>query len=315
MMVPATKSSVRSFGFDGSVLVAIPAFNEAATIGAVVRETEPHADAVLVVDDGSDDDTARDAVDAGAHVLTHPENRGYGASLQTIFEAARAANAETLVVLDADGQHDSSDVPVLARLCERDRTDIVIGSRFVGDDPTNIPQVRSFGIRVLNILINLSTKRLSRDSWVSDTQSGFRAYCPRAIRSLAADDSIGNHMGASADILRHARERGYSIVEVPTCTTYAVENPNTKPPVRHGLSVALSAVKPLAFEHPFTTFGVPGFLFLSSGIALLSGVSAGVVGSNPVTAALAVAATVSFLLAAYLLAVALGYTYGSETLR
>jgi len=93
------------------VLAAIPAYNEEAAIADVVTETKQYADLVLVIDDGSSDDTVLLAKEAGATVIEHEENGGYGAALRTAFREANRRRADHLVILDGDGQHDPSDIP------------------------------------------------------------------------------------------------------------------------------------------------------------------------------------------------------------
>ena len=99
---------------DVGLLVAIPAHNESATITDIVTETTAFADEVLIVDDGSDDDTADRARKAVAVVVEHERNKGYGGALRTIFEEADRRRASRLVVIDGDNQHDVADIPRLA---------------------------------------------------------------------------------------------------------------------------------------------------------------------------------------------------------
>ena len=109
------RSGVRLSQPAGAVrtLVAMPAYNEEAAIAKTVLGARQHADAVLVVDDGSKDETARIAGALGAIVVRHEANRGYGGALQTIFDTARGMGAEELVIIDADGQHDPGEIPGL----------------------------------------------------------------------------------------------------------------------------------------------------------------------------------------------------------
>jgi hypothetical protein len=206
-------------------LVAIPAYEEAAAIGGVVAAAREHADDVLVVDDGSGDGTAARAREAGATVIEHGTNGGYGTALKTAFRAAEERRAERLVVLDGDGQHDPADIPRLVGAlrdgdddgdgdAEGDGTgdaDVVIGSRFAPGSETAVPLYRWLGLVVVNVLTNLSFGVVRSASWVGDTQSGFRAYSRRAIASLAADKGLGDRMGASTDILHHAHHHDYAI--------------------------------------------------------------------------------------------------------
>ena len=221
---------------DASVIVGIPAYNAAGTVGDVVSAALPHADLVLVVDDGSRDETAERAAAAGAEVVSHEENGGYGAALKTIFTEAAERGVDCLVVLDADGQHDTADIPRLVAARERAAADVVIASRFAEGGTTDAPLYRRFGLAVINLLTNVSLGTL-RSGRISDTQSGFRAYSARAVASLAEDDSIGDRMEASLDILYHVRGLGYDVTEVGTTITYDVEQASSDDPLSHGLEL------------------------------------------------------------------------------
>jgi glycosyltransferase involved in cell wall biosynthesis len=243
-----------------SVLVAIPAYNEARTVGAVVEQAMPYADGALVVDDGSTDETAAVAREAGATVLSHDRNRGYGASLKTAFREAERSNADTLVVLDADSQHDPADVPRLVERLHDGDAGIAVGSRFVADSETDLPVYRLIGIMVVNLLTNLSMGVVRRQSRIGDTQSGFRAYDRSVIESLAAAGTLGNGMGVSTDILHHVHTHNYDIEEVGVTVDYDVENGSKHDPISHGIHLVSNLLRTIERERPVTILGVPGFL-------------------------------------------------------
>jgi glycosyltransferase involved in cell wall biosynthesis len=249
-----------------SVLVGIPAYNEAGSIGEVVREAQEYADDVVVVDDGSDDATASEARKAGATVIEHDRNRGYGAALKTAFKEAERSTTEHLVILDGDGQHDAGDVSRLVDHQRETGAEIVIGSRFDSDSKTYLPLYRRFGLEVVNVLTNLSLGIIRSNSRVRDTQCGFRCYDREAIESLAQDESIGDHMGASTDILQHAYAHGYETEEVGTTVDYDVANASSQNPIRHGLVLVSNILQTVEREHPVLILGVPGFVLASSGI-------------------------------------------------
>lgn len=247
------------------VVVAIPAHNESSTIEQVVHSVNKYADLVLVVDDGSDDGTDRIARRAGATVVRHRENQGYGAALKTAFREANEFGADALVVVDGDNQHEPDDVPSLLQSLEREDADIVIGSRFLEDSETDMPLYRRFGIAVINLLTNLSMG-IVRSS-VKDTQSGFRAYNARAVESLSEDDGISDKMSASTDILYHAFEHDYDIAEVGTSVDYNVDNANNHNPVIHGLTLINNTLKTIERRRPVTVLGIPGFVVTAVGLS------------------------------------------------
>ncbi|MFD1514104.1 glycosyltransferase family 2 protein [Halomarina rubra] len=254
------------------VLVAIPAYNEAAAIAEVVRDVQQYADEVLVIDDGSSDNTVALAKEAGAVVIEHETNKGYGGALNTAFSEADEREAEHLVIVDGDGQHDASDIPTMVETLSQNDADVSIGSRFAKGSETEIPLYRRFGIEVVNTLTNLSMGVLRPRSWVRDTQSGFRAYNRKAIASLNADSSIGEDMSASTDILHHCHQNSYEIAELGTTISYDVENASSQNPLSHGLGLVNNILTTIERERPVTVLGIPGFVsaFVGLGFGYLT---------------------------------------------
>lgn len=251
-----------------AVIAGVPAFNEAATIGSVIRQARKHVDEILVVDDGSSDSTADRASDAGATVVEHEKNRGYGSALKTLFEEANARNAEHLVVLDGDSQHDPDDIPRLIEEQQSTGAEIVIGNRFGNGSSTNMPLYRRVGLRVINGMVNVSMGKFGRDR-IGDAQSGFRAYDTRAIATIAGNsETVGDRMNASTDILYCAEENDFDIAEVGTTIDYDVSNPSTHSPVPQGMNVVNHILKTLEQNRPITVLGIPGFFFALAGIGL-----------------------------------------------
>jgi glycosyltransferase involved in cell wall biosynthesis len=167
-------------------LAVVPAYNEAATVGAVVqsiREAEPELD-VLVVDDGSTDSTAAIAESHGASVVRLPFNLGIGGAVQTGFAYARRHGYDYMVQVDGDGQHDPAQIKVLERVMDEDPTiDMVCGSRFLGQDykyPAAIS--RRTGIHIFAFVLSRIVGQR-----VSDPTSGFRLYNRRGISLFARD--------------------------------------------------------------------------------------------------------------------------------
>lgn len=249
------------------VLVGIPAYNEAETIEHVCEAAREHADEVLVVDDGSDDRTAARAREAGATVVEHDRNRGYGSGLKTIFQEANERDIDSLVVLDADGQHDTGDIPRLIAEHEESDANIVIGNRFGDTAETDMPLYRKCGLWTITSLVNLSLGNISRTERISDAQSGYRSYDAVAIETIADHaHRIDDQMSASTDILQISNSCDLTVSEVPTTITYDVSNANTRHPVTHGLGIVGRIFGKLKRGRPITTFGVPGFITTLSGI-------------------------------------------------
>jgi glycosyltransferase involved in cell wall biosynthesis len=161
-------------------LLIIPAFNEAGAIQGVLRAVQPHFGGdVLVIDDGSEDDTAALARAGGARVVRHPCNLGIGAAVQTGFIYGLTHGYELVVRQDGDGQHDAAQIPRLLAVLERDEADIVVGSRFLAREGYQSTLVRRIGIFILGIVSALVGTR------VTDPTSGYWAVNRRALRVLA----------------------------------------------------------------------------------------------------------------------------------
>jgi hypothetical protein len=256
--VRETSSTVTDRVDDLDVLVAMPAYNEARTVGSVVRAVRPYADAVLVVDDGSGDATAVEADRAGALVVSHPVNRGYGGALKTIFSRAATHGVTHLVVIDADGQHNPADIPRLVAEQVETGANVVIGSRFATGAATDAPLYRRFGLWVINTLTNLSLGAYRPAERLSDVQSGFRAYDATTVRSLAAAESIGDCMAASLDILYHVHRNGYTVSEVGTTITYDVDHASCQDPLTQGFGLVSAICVTTVRDRPLFALGVPG---------------------------------------------------------
>jgi len=190
-------------------LVVMPAFNEAASVADVIREVRekvPSAQ-VLVVDDGSRDDTAERARAAGAIVARLPFNLGVGGAMRTGFRYARNNGFDAVVQVDADGQHDPSEVTQLvAGLAD---ADLVLGARFAG-----VGDYRSSGPRRwAMIVLSRALSRLT-GTRLTDTTSGFRASGPRAI-SLFAEHYPAEYLGDTIETLVIASRSGLRIEQIP----------------------------------------------------------------------------------------------------
>lgn len=252
-----------------TVLVGIPAYNEADTVGGVVAEAREYADEVLVVDDGSTDETASRAREAAASVVEHERNRGYGHTLQTIFLEAERRDADVLVTLDADGQHSPEDIQRLLATQRDSTAEIVIGSRFGDTESAEMPAYRRVGLWLITLLTNFSIGSLGQRSRIRDPQSGFRAYDDTAIAAVADHaDAIDDRMSASIDILSIAYECGFSAAEVSISISYDVDNASTRNPVTHGMNVVNKVRKTLQRNRPVTVLGVPGVCLVLTGVGV-----------------------------------------------
>ncbi len=238
------------------IVACIPAYNEEQSIAKIIIQTQPHVQKIIVCDDGSKDMTAAIAENLGVEVIRHHKNVGYGASIRSLFKAARDVHADVMVTLDADGQHDPAFIPSLVAPIIKGEADIVIGSRFIGKGKPVMPRYRQNGIKIINKLVKSASY-----AEITDTQSGLRAYGWSAIEKLHLSE-FG--MGASTEILIKAKDSRLNIVEVPVVITYDNRS-STKDPVSHGIDVIMSTLKYISMNKPMTFYGVPGFILIMFG--------------------------------------------------
>jgi len=242
------------------VVAAIPAFNEEKTIARVVLQAQRFVERVVVCDDGSRDSTAEIAERLGAEVIMHERNLGYGAAIQSLFRRAGELGADAMVTLDADGQHDPREIPVLLKPVLKDDVDVAVGSRFLDKERRleDMPFYRRLGVKAITMLTGVAA-----NSEMSDAQHGFRAYGPKALEGLKLSE---DGMGVSVEILLKAREQGLRVAEVPAGCSYRGLETSTRGPLRHGVGVVMSIVRLVVEERPLLFLGVPGVVSLLVGI-------------------------------------------------
>ncbi|NLX49387.1 MAG: glycosyltransferase family 2 protein [Methanospirillum sp.] len=254
---PATEPSPAP---PGRVLAAVPCFNEGLTIGSLVLKAREHADEVLVIDDGSGDDTGEIARLSGATVLVHERQQGKAAGVLDAMGYAREHGYAALVLFDGDGQHNPDEIPGVAAPVLEAGADLVIGSRFLGT-VAEIPLYRRFGQKVLNLFTNATADFKSTDS-----QSGFRALSRRAL--LATERFVSEGYNVESDMITYLSARGLAIAEVPISVRYEVPHKHKKNPVTHGMGVLANVAALIGARSPLIFFGIPGLALLLAGAAV-----------------------------------------------
>ena len=234
----------------------IPAYNEENTISDLVKSAKKFVDKVVVCDDGSTDDTLNNAKLAGAEIISHKKNQGYGAAITTLFDYCRMQNADVMITLDGDGQHDPNQIPILLDTISQHSVDVVLGSRFL-DNNTDTPGYRKRGIKIITSAANFGA-----DFKVSDAQSGFRAYSKSAINAIHPTEQ---GMAVSTEILLKISNKGLSLAEVPITTSYDGDT-SEQNPVPHGISVLMNTIKYVSIRHPIKFYGIPGFVSIIAGL-------------------------------------------------
>lgn len=232
------------------VLVCIPAYNEASRIADVILGAKRYASEVLVYDDGSSDNTSVIAKSKGATVIRGSVNIGYGFAIKSLFQLAREKDADIIVTLDSDGQHNTDDIPCIVDSIV-EGFDVVIGSRFLCNiSKRKIPSYRSIGIKT----ITRFTQRASYNG-ITDAQSGFRGYSRNAVAKI---DLFENGMAASTEILLIAKEKNLLVKEVPITVNYGPEYSSTHNAFSHGVSVLVTVIQFISIKHPLLFYGLGG---------------------------------------------------------
>jgi glycosyltransferase involved in cell wall biosynthesis len=189
-------------------LIIIPAYNEQNSIGRVIEGVRKHAPGrdIVVVDDGSSDDTALAVSQCETPLLRLPCNLGYARAVQTGIKYAMKKRYEVVIFLDGDGQHNPEDISGLLSTLEEEQADVVIGSRFVGNARLTGPLGRRLGMQLFSWATFLATGKR-----IYDTTSGFKAITRRAYEALASEQFVDFH----AEALVALSFAGMKIVERP----------------------------------------------------------------------------------------------------
>ncbi len=224
--------------FRDRVAVVIPAYNEEASVGDVVREIPSEVcgeqTAVLVVDDGSRDDTGEEAAKAGAVVARHVINRGGGGALRTGYRLMAESGALVVVTLDADGQHVPAEMERLVRPVLEDEVDVAHGSRVLGEAEPNA-RSRELGIVFFNRVVSLITR-----TRVSDCSNGYRAVRTSVLPQLV----LRQEQFHTSEFLIEAIKRGIPAKEIPVTVQKRVHGHSKKPAVvRYGLGFTNAIVR------------------------------------------------------------------------
>ncbi len=236
------------------IIAGMPAYNEGKYIGTMVLNTRQYVDEVIIVDDGSTDDTSKIAILAGAEVVRHPQNKGYGAAILSIFDEARKRDPDVLIILDADSQHNPQEIPNIIQPI-LNGYDVVIGSR--AKQSGKIPLYRRFGQKVISRSVNILLK-----NHLTDSECGFRAFSRKAIFAL---DLKENGMAISAETVAEATRCNLKIAEVPVSVTYGKDS-STLNPVAHGLGVFTRILVMISEGRPLFFFGLAGIIMMLGGL-------------------------------------------------
>lgn len=188
-----------------NIIAILPAYNQESKISELVRALKKYVDDVIVVTDGSTDDTSKIAAKSGAIVPEQLNKRGKGNAVKRGIEISKSLKPSVIVLMDSDGQHNPEEIPKLVQPLIDEDYDMVIGSRFLGTIKTS--SINKIGNHMLNLLHLLLTFK-----WVTDAESGFRAFKAGRLYSL---DITASHYEIESDVLLEAIRKKLKIKEVP----------------------------------------------------------------------------------------------------
>ena len=191
------------------LLVIVPAYNEQENVLNVIKEIRAVSSDydIVVVSDGSNDETENIVIEAGVKLLAHPINLGAGAAIQTGLIYANQNNYDIAVIVDGDGQHDPKEIPNLIKIIENQNIDVAIGSRFGGRAEYKTPPARRLGIYIFSFITLLLSKER-----INDVTSGFRAFNKKAIKYLISEFPLDF---PDAELIMLLVFSGFKIKEIP----------------------------------------------------------------------------------------------------
>lgn len=238
------------------IVIVIPAHNERASIESVVSKALAYTNLVIVVDDGSTDETAEIADGKGAIVIRHDENLGKAAALNTGFQKARGFSPDVVVTMDADGQHSVEDLLTVIAPVLGGQVDVVVGSRYL-QDTSQVSFSRKWG----HLVLNLITRFLSGVA-LSNSQSGYRAFSSLALKVMHFR-SDGFSVESEMQFL--ANQHHLKVKDVPITIQYPHKPKRSA--VIQGLNVLMGDLKLTMQYRPLLFFGFPGLVLFSLGMA------------------------------------------------
>ncbi len=199
--------------------VVLPAYNEAENIRDVIRAIKALKLDVLVVDDGSEDETYLVAAKEQAYLIRHPRRTGKGASLKDGIDYAIRNGYNTIITMDADGQHDASDIPAFLNKVNETGSSVVVGNRM--DNPIGMPVIRILTNKFLSAIISGICKQK-----IPDTQCGYRLFKKEALDKLQIE---AQKFEVDSEVLIKIAQRGEKIESVPIKSIYADEVSKIRP--------------------------------------------------------------------------------------
>lgn len=214
------------------VTIVLPAFNAERTLEKIYREIPKKiVDDILLVDDGSKDQTASLSKKLGIKTLIHKKNLGYGANQKTLYKTILKSNASYIIMLHPDGQYNPKDLPLFIKALKEGKGDIVLGSRFMSSQGDETPLYKAFSIKIITLFFNLILQ-----TSLSEANTGYRGYTREVLEKIPFNKN-GDGYIFDPQFLIQSVYFGFKIYDVPVSKKYNPEgiSPNFQKSVEHGL--------------------------------------------------------------------------------
>jgi len=245
-------------------IAIIPAYNEASTIGNIIKATSRFVDEILVINDGSSDSTLEVAKNTGATVIDNIVNRGLGKTIQRGYDEALKRGADIVVQIDADGQYDPEEIPKLIQPILENKADLVLGSR-LENLRYKMPLIKKWGNSAFSCLLRC----LTGDDIV-DGQTGFRATRREALESI----QLRGDFTYTQEMIVKASKEGWRIANVPInfYQRSAGESRLISSPLSYAWRAGIIIFRTIRDYDPLTFFGLPGIILIFAGLTLGSAI-------------------------------------------
>ena len=242
------------------IVAVIPAYNEEKTIGEIIDKCKKYVNDVIVVNDGSNDNTEKIAYEKGAIVVSFYKNKGLGVAMRYGLNQALREKADIIITIDADGQYLPSEIPKLLELIKNDEADLILGSRFLGTIE-KMSAIKRFGNKVFAWLVRNITGLP-----ITDPNTGFRA-----IKADILDEiHIGSSFTYTQEMILRAVEEGFRIKEVPITFRKREKGKSRlmSDPAEYGIRASIIIFKTFRDYHPIALFGFIGTIILLAGVLI-----------------------------------------------
>lgn len=216
-------------------VVIVPVYNEAPVIDRVLAELSRKFKYIVCVDDGSQDGSTVEIAKHPVRLVSHPQNLGQGAAINSAVRGALELPVEYFITFDADGQHDVDDALSMLEKIRNSQVDVVLGSRFLGSSPKNMPHLRRMGLRMGTWLTQVTT-----GLELTDTHNGLRVFNRRVATRLEFKQLRAGHASEFLEIISHEK---YTFIEYPVTIHYTEHSRRSRRSFRDDLGIAIGMIR------------------------------------------------------------------------